>query len=137
MTHPLSITDMHLLHSTHYINHHLHMQGMTFGKEPWLLHLNMPPNNVLLRASIYVVLTRYTEWDDIHLLAPLWTNAVEELAIKQAFHDAATFTHSGDQALLQEWERLEQLDADTRYLHHWQLHNTSTCQLICHPGPCV
>ncbi|GLC39980.1 hypothetical protein PLESTF_001816800 [Pleodorina starrii] len=49
-------------------------QGMTFSatNTQWAAHLTPPPDGNMHRASLYVVLSRFSTREDIRLLAPLW-----------------------------------------------------------------
>jgi hypothetical protein len=86
---------------------------MNFGNDPWILHLNLPPDGHFKRASVYVALTRYTTWDNVYLLAPLWSTPAEEKRVKDAFYKAAVFDSASDAATLKEWLRLRDLSKQT------------------------
>ena len=48
-------------------------QGASFAAgSRILLHLNVPRTGPISRASLYVMLTRFTTWADLQLLRPLW-----------------------------------------------------------------
>lgn len=47
-------------------------QGMSFKSACWLVDLRVPPDGRLHRASLLVILTRYSSWLDVLLLQPLW-----------------------------------------------------------------
>ena len=73
------------------------VQGMTFGNNPWLLHLAPPPDSGrdkddgrLTRASILVAMSRYPLWSRVRLLAPLWTSTADKAAVLDTFVKAAT-----------------------------------------------
>lgn len=87
------------------------VQGTSFKKERWLLHVN-PPSRGLARATLLVMLTRYRSWDDIYLVCPLWPpgdmRARDEVIDK--FLDAVRV----DADLLCEMNRLIQADIATR-----------------------
>ena len=97
------------------------VQGMTFGNNPWLLHL-VPPTDgrknddegTLTRASILVAMSRYPLWSKVRLLAPLWTNPQEKAAVLDMFVKAATMGPD----LIAFLERLRDLGAATARKHH-------------------
>jgi hypothetical protein len=76
-------------------------QGMSFKQARWMAHLNPPPGGKaygLKRANVFVVLTRWGEWDNVWLIAPLWPAG-----------DAAA-----REAVIDEFLRLAVLEADLK-----------------------
>jgi hypothetical protein len=47
-------------------------QGMSFKGDKWIVDMRVPSDGQFHRASILVILTRYSSWDDVILLHPLW-----------------------------------------------------------------
>lgn len=52
-------------------------QGMSFGDACWVAHINLPPGggaNATLRASMFVLFSRFRSWDHVRILRPLYTD---------------------------------------------------------------
>lgn len=87
-------------------------QGMNFRNDCWLLHLTPPPTGAFDRASLLVMLTRYSSMDDVKLLTPLWPtgNAAARKRVIQSFYKASQM----DVDLVHELARLKHASAQTR-----------------------
>jgi hypothetical protein len=94
-------------------------QGVNFKANPWLAHLNPPPNGRgLKRATIFVVLTRWSAWADVKLLCPLWAagDSVGRQRVIDAFHALACL----EPELQAELTRLQDRAATARVTYHEQ-----------------
>ena len=97
-------------------------QGMSFKHARWMAHLNMPPGqHQLSRAAVFVVLTRWGEWEYVWLIAPLWPegdSAARDVVIDQ-FHKLACLQVD----LKAELRRLRALAARAKatYVEQWQV----------------
>lgn len=52
-------------------------QGMSFGDACWVAHINLPPGggaNATLRASMFVLFSRFKSWEHVKILRPLFTD---------------------------------------------------------------
>ncbi len=90
-------------------------EGMSFRDQCWIAHLSPPPTGNFLRASVFVTITRWSKFNDVHLLAPLWKEGDEATRTKviQAFHACATMSPE----LITELDRLERLAQQTQQEH--------------------
>jgi len=98
-------------------------QGPNFKLDPWLSHVNPPPTGPLLRPSLFVVSSRYRQWDDVKLLAPLWVEGEpgwqqQREAVITCFHNATVMSAS----LRKDLERLDAAANRTKQQHArlWQ-----------------
>lgn len=82
-------------------------QGMSFGSAPWAIHLTPPPTGAFQRASVFVSLSRYSSFDDVHLLHPLWPPGNDKIRkeVYAKFKAAAIM----DPELVQELGRLRRI----------------------------
>lgn len=64
------------------------IQGMSFKRECWILHLNPPPSGPLLGSSILVCISRYPTAQELHLLAPLYHDEASKEKVVKAFQKA-------------------------------------------------
>jgi hypothetical protein len=89
-------------------------QGMSFGKADWVAQF-IPPKNNFCRASLYVMLSRFRDWEAVKLLSPLWPagDATAREAVIRAYYMASRM--SGD--LQAELQRQAQEAAKTRERH--------------------
>lgn len=59
-----------------YVVTDFYTQGMSFKDDCWVAHLNLPygggSTNATLRASMFVLLSRFRSWDHVRILLPLW-----------------------------------------------------------------
>lgn len=96
-------------------------QGMNFRDQCWLAHLSPPPDPTgLTRASVYVTLSRWHSWDDVKLIAPLWTpgNMEERIQVIDKFTKIARLGPELRAQLI----RLKDLAVSTKQSHadQWQ-----------------
>jgi hypothetical protein len=85
-------------------------QGMSFpADEPWVLHLNPPPDGPIKRASILVMLSRFSVWSKVRLIQPLWKTKAERLQVIMRFAEAMEL----EDGLHADLERLDALAAVT------------------------
>lgn len=66
-----------------YVVTDFYTQGMSFKENCWVAHLNLPPGggttNATLRASMFVLLSRFASWEHVRILVPLWrSNATQK-----------------------------------------------------------
>lgn len=95
-------------------------QGMNFKRDRWMAHLNIPTDGQgLVRAALFVVLTRWGECKYVWLVAPLWpeNDAVARDKVIDAFHAIACL----EPHLKKELERLRQTAAQAKqvYVDQW------------------
>lgn len=93
----------------------LYCQGANFKKEQCMAHLSPPPSGPFLRPSLFVVTSRYAEWGDVKLLAPLWVEGKAgwqalRMKVVAAFHAASRM----DAALRADLQRLQQRAQHTK-----------------------
>jgi hypothetical protein len=79
-------------------------QGQSFRATDWLAHICPPDHGPFQRASLYVVLTRFSDMAGLHLLAPLY--APNNMASYQAAIDHFTKVARRDEDLAAEMDRL-------------------------------
>jgi hypothetical protein len=94
-----------------------YVQGLTFQEfQAWLAHLNFPPDGRMFLSSVFVVLSRFRSWKDVHLLVPLWPRGDKEK--RKFFIDKmfalATMRNEHGQDLVQDMKRLTKLAEETR-----------------------
>lgn len=83
-------------------------QGQSFPLEQqWLADMRQPTKGPWLRASLYVMLTRFRSMDALRLLCPLWPegNVAAEAKVKGALRHILV----PDPDLAAEWRRFQQL----------------------------
>ena len=86
-------------------------QGQTFRNATWLAHLAPPHDGHLTRASVYVVLTRFSTWKDVRLIAPLLPDS--GVATKHNIMTTLLNLTAREPDLAAELERLQTLAAAT------------------------
>ena len=64
-----------------------YVQGMSFKEHCWCIDIAPPPTGGMDAASVYVPLTRYASWDDVHLWRELYPagDAARRDAVVRAF----------------------------------------------------
>ena len=67
-------------------------QGMSFGEAIWLAQFMKPNTGNFSRASLYVLLSRFRDWDAVRPLSPLYKTEAEKKAVVDAYCKAATLT---------------------------------------------
>jgi hypothetical protein len=94
-------------------------QGVNFKANPWLAHLNPPPNGRgLQRPTLFVVLTRWSAWADVRLLCPLWPAG--DLTARQRVIDTCHALACLEPALKDELTRLHDRAATARVTYDEQ-----------------
>ena len=113
-------------------------QGLSFKKDLWLADLR-PPQQGIKRASILVLLTRWSNLRDVHLLHPLWSTPAGRHDIINTFWRAANGTDAHGntvaafRALIVDVSRLTKVAADTKVKYAAQF--THAAQLVPRQSP--
>ena len=65
---------------------------MSFGEAIWLAQFMKPNTGNFSRASLYVLLSRFRDWEAVRPLSPLYKTEAEKRAVVDAYCKAATLT---------------------------------------------
>ena len=69
-----------------YVVTDFYTQGMSFGDACWVAHVNLPPGMgaySTLRASMFVIFSRFRSWEHVRTLRPFWTEQTGRQKIEE------------------------------------------------------
>jgi hypothetical protein len=114
----VTITRTQLPLAEGYVVTDYYTQGMSFKKtgHTWVIHITPTDGGKFQRASLFVLLSRFSSWDDVKILVPLFTDSTTHEA-KEALIDRFLKCTDLEPDLSAEVERLASIAVKTKAKH--------------------